>query len=419
MNLDPATVAPCPSFPMPDPLSHPATATVEEAIAEIAAGRMVVVVDDAERENEGDVVMAAERITPDAVNFMIRFARGLICVPITAPRAAELRLAPMVRENRETHQTAFTVTVDAAHGITTGISTADRARTIGLLADPAAGADALVHPGHIHPLQAREGGVLRRAGHTEAAVDLARMAGLQPAGVICEVLNDDGTMARWPQLCEFATRHGLRILTIADLIEYRRRREQLVEAIETVQLPTDYGDFELHLYRSVFDDRHHLALVKGAIDPAEPVLVRVHSECLTGDVFHSKRCDCGGQLHAALERIQAEGRGVLLYMRQEGRGIGLPAKIQAYRLQEQGLDTVEANARLGYPPDLRDYGTGAQILHDLGVRRIRLMTNNPRKLVGLEGHNLQIVEQVPIVLPPNPHNEQYLETKRTKLGHIL
>ena len=226
-------------------------------------------------------------------------------------------------------------------------------------------------------------------------------------------------MARWPQLCEFATRHGLRILTIADLIEYRRRREQLVEAIETVQLPTDYGDFELHLYRSVFDDRHHLALVKGAIDPAEPVLVRVHSECLTGDVFHSKRCDCGGQLHAALERIQAEGRGVLLYMRQEGRGIGLPAKIQAYRLQEQGLDTVEANARLGYPPDLRDYGTGAQILHDLGVRRIRLMTNNPRKLVGLEGHNLQIVEQVPIVLPPNPHNEQYLETKRTKLGHIL
>ena len=404
---------------MPESSSPSVTATVEEAVAEIAAGRMVVVVDDAERENEGDLVMAAEKVTPEAVNFMLRHARGLICVPITAARATDLKLPPMVRVNREAHRTAFTVTVDAARGITTGISTADRAKTISLLADPAAGAGDFVQPGHLHPLQALEGGVLRRAGHTEAAVDLARMAGLQPAGTICEVLNDDGTMARWPQLCAFAEKHGLRILTIADLIEYRRRREKLVEAVETIRLPTDYGEFDLHLYRSLLDGQHHLALVKGTIDPTQPVLVRVHSECLTGDVFLSRRCDCGGQLHAALRRIQEEGCGILLYMRQEGRGIGLVDKIRAYKLQEQGLDTVEANARLGYPPDLRDYGTGAQILHDLGVRQIRLMTNNPKKVVGLDGHNLRIVEQIAIVQPPTAENARYLETKKSKLGHIL
>ena len=392
---------------------------VEAAVAAIRAGRMVIVTDDAERENEGDLIMAAEKITPDAVNFMLRHARGLICVPIPQDRAKQLGLPPMVRVNREVHRTAFTVTVDAAHGISTGISTADRARTIALLANPATEPDDLVQPGHIHPLQAVDGGVLRRAGHTEAAVDLAHMAGLTPAGVICEILNEDGTMARGGELEAFARAHDLPTLTIAELIAYRREREKLVEKVEEIRMPTDFGEFQLHLYRSLLDGNHHLALVKGDIADGKPVLVRVHSECLTGDVFFSRRCDCGGQLHAAMERISAEGRGVLLYMRQEGRGIGLPAKIRAYKLQEAGLDTVEANAKLGFAADLRDYGTGAQILHDLGIREIRLMTNNPRKVVGLDGHRLRIVEQVPIVQPSNPENERYLETKKTKLGHFL
>lgn len=392
---------------------------VEAAVASIRAGRMVIVTDDADRENEGDLIMAAEKITPDAVNFMLRHARGMICVPIQQSRAKELGLPPMVRVNREVHRTAFTVTVDAATGISTGISTADRARTIALLANPDTEPDDLVQPGHIHPLQAVDGGVLRRAGHTETAVDLARMAGLTPAGVICEILNEDGTMARGEHLAAFARTHDLPTLTIAELIAYRRDREKLVEKVEQIRLPTDFGEFQLHLYRSLLDDNHHLALVNGDIGDGTPVLVRVHSECLTGDVFFSRRCDCGGQLHAAMEKISAEGRGVLLYMRQEGRGIGLPAKIRAYKLQEQGLDTVEANAQLGFAADLRDYGTGAQILHDLGIREIRLMTNNPRKVVGLDGHRLRIVEQVPIVQASNPENERYLETKKTKLGHFL
>lgn len=407
---------------MPDKVLNPAETghqRVEAAVAAIRDGRMVIVTDDAERENEGDLIMAAEKITPDAVNFMLRHARGLICVPIPQDRAKQLGLPPMVRVNREVHRTAFTVTVDAAHGISTGISTADRSRTIALLANPATEPDDLVQPGHIHPLQAVDGGVLRRAGHTEAAVDLAHMAGLTPAGVICEILNEDGTMARGEQLADFARTHELPTLTIAELIAYRREREKLVEKVEEIRMPTDFGEFQLHLYRSLLDGNHHLALVKGDIADGKPVLVRVHSECLTGDVFFSRRCDCGGQLHAAMERISAEGRGVLLYMRQEGRGIGLPAKIRAYKLQESGLDTVEANAKLGFAADLRDYGTGAQILHDLGIREIRLMTNNPRKVVGLDGHRLKIVEQVPIVQPSNPDNERYLETKKTKLGHFL
>jgi len=406
---------------MSSPESSPLgiTATVDEALTEIAAGRMVVVVDDADRENEGDVIMAAEKISPDDVNFMIRHARGLICVPVTRKRAEALDLSLMVKINREAHRTAFTVTVDAATDISTGISTGDRARTIGLLANPDTTPGELVQPGHINPLQALDGGVLRRAGHTEAAVDLARMAGLQPAGVICEILNEDGTMARGTQLLAFAEKHGLKILTIEDLIQHRRTREKLVELVEVVDMPTDYGDFKLHLYRSHLDNLHHLALVRGEISPDTPTLVRVHSECLTGDVFASRRCDCGGQLHSALRRINENGSGILLYMRQEGRGIGLPAKIRAYKLQEQGRDTVEANEELGFPPDLRDYGTGAQILYDLGVRKLRLMTNNPRKVVGLDGHNLTIVEQIPIIEPSNPHNASYLETKKTKLGHHL
>lgn len=380
---------------------------------------MVIVTDDEDRENEGDLVMAASAITPDAVNFMLRHARGLICVPITQERAKLLGLPPMVRVNRELYRTAFTVTVDAAHGITTGISTADRAKTIALLAAPATRAEDFVQPGHIHPLQALDGGVLRRAGHTEAAVDLARMAGLEPAGVICEILNEDGTMARGPELAEFARGHDLHMVTIAELIQHRRDRERLIEKLEQIHLPTDSGDFDLHLFCSLLDGNHHLALVKGDISGEEPVLVRVHSECLTGDVFGSRRCDCGSQLHAAMQKIADEGRGVILYMRQEGRGIGLPAKIKAYKLQEEGLDTVEANEKLGFAADLRDYGTGAQILHDLGIRKIRLMTNNPRKIIGLDGHRLQIVEQVPIVQEPHADNERYLETKKTKLGHYL
>jgi 3,4-dihydroxy 2-butanone 4-phosphate synthase/GTP cyclohydrolase II len=380
---------------------------------------MVIVTDDADRENEGDVVMAATKVTAKAVNFMAVEARGLICVPVNEQRARQLGLQRMVAHNRELHKTDFTVSVDAAEGITTGISARDRAATIRVLADPAATPAALVQPGHVFPLQAKPGGVLRRAGHTEAAVDLARLAGLDPSGVICEILNPDGSMARLPDLRRFARRHQLLICSIRDLIAHRHEREKLVEREQTIAMPTDYGDFDLHLYRSRVDDGHHLALVCGRIRPGSPVLVRVHSECLTGDVFGSRRCDCGSQLHQALKRIAHEGAGVLVYMRQEGRGIGLGPKIHAYKLQEQGLDTVEANERLGFPMDLRDYGLGAQILADLGVRKIRLLTNNPRKVVGLEGHGLDIVEQLPILSQPNPHNARYLATKKARMGHTL
>ena len=391
---------------------------IDEIIAEIAAGRLVIVADDPSRENEADLLGAASLCTAEMVNFMAVHGRGLVCAPLTEERAEELDLPQMERRNREGQKTAFTVSVDAAAGISTGISAADRALTIRLLADPQIGADAFVKPGHVFPLAARTGGALRRAGHTEAAVDLARFAGLAPAGVICEIMNDDGTMARVGQLGGYQERHGLKACTIAQLIQHRRQLEKLVHREQTINLPTDFGDFDCHLYRIDTDGTHHLALTHGTIDADHPTLVRVHSECLTGDVFHSRRCDCGDQLAAAMERIAAEG-GVLLYLRQEGRGIGLPAKIHAYKLQEQGLDTVEANEKLGFGSDLRDYGMGAQILCDLGVRRIRLLTNNPKKVVGLGGYGLEIVEQLPINIAPNPHNAKYLETKRVRMGHLL
>lgn len=392
---------------------------IDSVLADIRDGKLVIVTDDEDRENEGDLICAAEMITPELVTFMVREGAGMLCVPVSPDIARRLHLESMVQRNTEAFRTHFTVTVDAREGISTGISAADRSRTIRLLADPKSSADDFVQPGHINPLVAKPGGVLRRAGHTEAAVDLARMAGLQEAGVLIEIMNPDGTMARVPELRKFADKHGLKMCSIASLIEYRRQRERLIEREQVIKMPTDFGTFDLHLYRSRLSDEHHLALVKGRIDDGEPVLVRVHSECLTGDVFGSRRCDCGGQLHTALQRIEQEGRGVLLYMRQEGRGIGLPAKIHAYKLQEDGLDTVEANLKLGFPMDLRDYGLGAQILGDLGVRKLRLMTNNPRKVVGLQGHNLEITEQLPIRLEPNEHNARYLETKRTKLGHAL
>ncbi len=392
---------------------------VDDVVNDIAKGRIVIVTDDADRENEGDLVMAAEKVSPDAVNFMSKHGRGLICVPISNDRAEQLGLQRMVVQNREMYRTDFTVSVDAAHGVTTGISAHDRAATIRTIANPESSPDDLIQPGHVFPLRAKDGGVLRRAGHTEAAVDLAQMAGLQPAGVLCEILHDDGTMARLPELMEFRKKHKLRICTIQSLIAHRRLREKLVELEQVVKLPTDYGDFDLHLYRSKLDGNHHLALVKGRIDSSQATLVRVHSECLTGDVFGSRRCDCGNQLHAALRQISEEGNGVLVYMRQEGRGIGLAAKIHAYKLQEEGLDTVEANAKLGFPSDLRDYGLGAQILFDLGVRTFRFLTNNPKKVVGLEGYGMQMVEQVPIKCETNPHNAKYLETKKVKLGHML
>jgi 3,4-dihydroxy 2-butanone 4-phosphate synthase/GTP cyclohydrolase II len=393
--------------------------TIDDVVSDIARGRIVIVTDDADRENEGDLVMAAEKVTPEAVNFMAKHGRGLICVPISNERAEQLGLQRMVAQNRETHRTDFTVSVDAARGVTTGISAHDRAATISAIANPKSSPNDLVQPGHVFPLRAKDGGVLRRTGHTEAAVDLARMAGLQPAGVLCEILHDDGTMARLPELMEFRKKHRLRICTIQSLIAHRRVREKLVELEQVIKLPTEYGDFDLHLYRSKLDGAHHLALVKGKIDKARPTLVRVHSECLTGDVFGSRRCDCGNQLHAALRQIQEEGNGVLVYMRQDGRGIGLAAKIHAYKLQEEGLDTVEANARLGYPSDLRDYGLGAQILFDLGVRQFRFLTNNPKKVVGLEGYGIQMIEQVPIRSEANPYNARYLETKKVKMGHLL
>jgi 3,4-dihydroxy 2-butanone 4-phosphate synthase/GTP cyclohydrolase II len=393
---------------------------IASVIADIRAGRTVIVVDDEDRENEGDLVMAAEKVTPEAVNFMARFGRGLICVPITMEHAEDLGLQRMVADNRESQRTDFTVSVDAARGVTTGISAADRAAAIRILADPSSTPADLVQPGHVFPLRAKPGGVLRRAGHTEAAVDLAQLAGLRPAGVLCEILHDDGTMARLPELQKFRRQHGLKLCSIRDLIAYRRTSEKLIVKEEVIKLPTDYGDFDLHMYRSLLDDTHHLALVRGEITPGEPTMVRVHSECLTGDVFGSMRCDCGNQLHSALRQIDEAGKGVLVYMRRhEGRGIGLPAKIHAYKLQEQGLDTVEANEKLGFPAELRDYGIGAQILVDLGVRKMRFLSNNPKKIVGLEGYGLEIVELVPIRATPNIHNEKYLETKKTKMGHLL
>ena len=393
--------------------------SIESVIADIRKGKMVIVVDDADRENEGDLILAAQHVTPAAINFMAKHGRGLICVPTTGERLQQLGIERMVKQNREVFRTDFQVSVDAAHGISSGISAADRAKTIQIMASPTALPDDLVQPGHVFPLRAKSGGVLQRAGHTEAAVDLVHLAGARSIGVICEIMNDDGTMARLPALLKFAKKHKLKICTIADLIEFRRTREKLVEKIEVVKMPTDYGDFDLHLYRSKLDGQHHLALVRGDVVKKEKVLVRVHSECLTGDVFGSRRCDCGPQLHQAMKQVADAGSGVILYMRQEGRGIGLAPKIQAYNLQEQGLDTVEANEKLGYGMDLREYGLGAQILVDLGLKTIRLLTNNPKKIVGLKGYGLKIVEQVPIKIKSNPHNEKYLKTKREKLGHLL
>ena len=393
--------------------------SIESVIADIRRGRMVILVDDADRENEGDVIMAAEFVTPAAVNFMAKHGRGLICVPTTSERLKQLGVEEMVKQNRDSFKTDFQVSVDAAKGISTGISAADRAKTITIMANPTALPNDLVQPGHVFPLRAKPGGVLQRAGHTEAAVDLAVLAGCRPITVICEIMNDDGSMARLPQLRKFAKKHKLKIATIADLIEYRRTREKLIEHVETIKMPTDYGDFDLHLYRSRVDGQHHMALVRGDVSGKKGVLVRVHSECLTGDVFGSRRCDCGPQLHQAMKQISDAGCGVIVYMRQEGRGIGLPAKIKAYKLQEGGLDTVQANEKLGFPMDLREYGLGAQILTDLGLKKIRLLTNNPRKLVGLAGYGLEILEQVPIRVKANPHNARYLETKRKKMGHLL
>ncbi|HEX2437808.1 MAG TPA: bifunctional 3,4-dihydroxy-2-butanone-4-phosphate synthase/GTP cyclohydrolase II [Methylomirabilota bacterium] len=393
--------------------------TIEEALEELRQGQLLLVVDDEDRENEGDLVLAAEKTTPEAVNFMATHGRGLICVPMTGERLDELKLGMMVAENTAPMGTAFTVTVDARRGVTTGTSAYDRAVTIRTLVDAATQAADLTVPGHIFPLRAMQGGVLRRAGHTEAAVDLARLAGCYPAGVICEVLDEHGGMARLPQLRELALRFGLKMITIKDLIEYRTRKERLVRRTASTRLPTDFGEFTAVAYEASVQNRTHLALVMGDVAGEEPVLVRMHSECLTGDVFQSMRCDCGSQLTKAMAVIRDAGRGVIVYLRQEGRGIGLHNKIRAYELQEQGMDTVEANLALGFKADLRDYGIGAQILVDLGIKNLRLLTNNPTKRAGLEGYGLQVVERVPLEVPANPENRKYLSTKRDKLGHLL
>ncbi len=393
---------------------------VEQAIEDVRAGRMIIIVDDEDRENEGDLMVAAEKVTPAIINFMARHGRGLVCLPLTRERLEELHLPLMVNENTARYQTAFTVSIDAREGISTGISAADRARTILVAVDPAARPADLARPGHVFPLQAREGGVLARAGQTEAAVDLARLAGLRPAGVICEIMNEDGTMARMPELEQVSREHGIPILTIADLIRYRMKHETLVRKLEETDLPTRFGRFRLLVFEDTIRAEHHVALVKGEIDPDRPALVRAHSQCLTGDTFGSERCDCGDQLHKSMEMIEKEGRGIVLYiMTHEGRGIGLANKIKAYAIQDEGADTVEANRRLGFLPDQRDYGVGAQILVALGVRRIRLITNNPRKFVGLEGYGLEIVDRVPLEVPPNACNLRYLKAKKEKMGHIL
>jgi len=394
-------------------------ASIEDAVEDIRQGKLIVVVDDEDRENEGDLIAAASKATPEMINFIVKHGRGLLCAPITKERAEELQLPPMVERNTEKHGTAFTVSVDYKHGTATGISAFDRAKTILSLVDPSTRPDDLARPGHIFPLVAKKGGVLRRAGHTEATVDLARLAELYPAGLLCEIMDADGSMARLPRLKEIAKEFSLKIITIKDLIAYRQRREKLVRRLFSASLPTRYGEFKLIVYEAVIDGNHHLALVKGAVEGKQNVLVRVHSQCLTGDVFGSGRCDCGDQLHEAMQKIEAEGLGVLVYMRQEGRGIGLLNKLVCYRLQDQGLDTVEANVAIGFPPDARDYGIGAQILADLGLTSILLMTNNPAKRIGLEGYGLKVVERVPLVIQPHEHNRFYLETKRDKLGHLL
>ncbi|HMK50645.1 MAG TPA: bifunctional 3,4-dihydroxy-2-butanone-4-phosphate synthase/GTP cyclohydrolase II [Thermodesulfovibrionales bacterium] len=394
--------------------------TIDEAIEDIERGRMVILVDDEDRENEGDLCMAAEKISPEAINFMAKYGRGLICLSLTPERVDELRLPMMTDDNTSAFGTAFTVSIEAKKGVTTGISAADRAKTISTAIDPKAGPDDLARPGHIFPLRSRRGGVLQRAGQTEGSVDLAKMARLYPAGVICEIMSDDGTMARVPELIEFSKRHGLKIITIKDLIRYRMRTELFVKRLASVKMPTVYGgEFTAIAYGNIVDDNVHIALVKGDIKPGDEVFVRVHSQCFTGDVFGSKRCDCGDQLHKAMEKIKHEGKGVILYMKQEGRGIGLLNKLKAYELQDKGLDTVEANIKLGFKPDLRDYGIGAQILVDLGVRKMKLMTNNPKKIIGLEGYGLKVVERVPIETSPNEKNIVYLKTKKKKMGHML
>jgi 3,4-dihydroxy 2-butanone 4-phosphate synthase/GTP cyclohydrolase II len=393
--------------------------SIEEAIKDIKEGKFVIIVDDEDRENEGDLAIAAEKVTTEAVNFMVKHARGLVCLPIKGERLDELEIPMMVSHNTSKFTTAFTVSIEAKHGVTTGISAKDRAETIKAVINPETKPSDIARPGHIFPLRAREGGVLVRAGHTEAVVDLAKMAGLYPAGVICEIMSEDGTMAKLPELKEIADKFGIKIVSIADLITYRRRHEKLVRRVAEAKLPTKYGEFKILAYKSDMDADQHVALVMGDIEADEPVLVRVHSECLTGDVFGSLRCDCGEQIDMALQMIAREKRGVLLYMRQEGRGIGLHNKICAYELQDNGLDTVEANLSLGFPADLRDYGIGAQILNDLKLNKIKLLTNNPKKVIGLEGYGLEVVETVPIIIKANPNNKRYLDTKKEKMGHIL